>query len=356
MKKSIRTFAFIVGGIGFFSSLALADGSPRAYVLIGYDEGGYTGDALSNAANLAKSDYENAGYTVIRINKATTADWRRALNDPKARAIWFAGHGVYNSQRSWFGLEKLGDVKEGLVFTDGPKMGPTGPHPNIRQVTLHACGQDQKSWRNSFPNADFDSWSTSMRAWQVYWWQWGATYDRIKDSSFPVPRLHETLEQANQFYNREGFWVYDLDPVSNDYSIPGVASFVLNAQLQAQLNGATFNFMAFDGPDHLQLFAVPIAGGVIDFTNQSDQYDPNADFDVMISNDAMFNLLENPSLWLSYSGDPNAVRLFNRSGISDATVLEGVGVVVFGVPEPGTLLALGAGLAVLLRRRKGRNP
>ena len=84
-----------------------------------------------------------------------------ALNDPDATALWFIGHGVYDTKTGIFGIEKLGDPLEEIELADGSTITSAEiaalnlDLSRFKQITFHACGQDLQSWRNLFPNAEF---------------------------------------------------------------------------------------------------------------------------------------------------------------------------------------------------------
>lgn len=332
-----------------------------AYVFIGDFNGtpgsGYTGRAAENSANEAQSDYEDAGYTIVRDDMATIQDFMDALADPDAMAIWFFGHGLYDSVRGKKGKEKLTDPIEGIGLTDGSKLGTDvpGTYPNLKNVTFHACGQDLQSWKDKFPNAEFNAWSRGVRAWEIWWWQFFKTYMSLgantmsSTDSLNTPVINSRLEQTGQFAELGNKFICDLAPVSNN-----MMSFVLEDEWATAFEGSSFNFSATNGLESELLFATTISDGVIDFSTQSLDPLTNPDFEITIGNNSIFTLLEDPDMWSSISASSDVEIINNTGGAkSDQMILDAFGVVTFGtskkVPEPSSTLGfltfgiLGAG-------------
>ncbi len=158
----------------------------NAYVFIGSISGpaAFYEAAIINAADEAQSDFEKAGYNVIINHSASYRDFKTVLDDPQARAFWFAGHGTEDDNgplpmiRGAGGegitpSEEYYPMEAAVLFRKG----------DLNQVTMHACKQDLPEWRDAFPGATYDSWSISPIGPMMYWWQLAATYPEIDQAT-----------------------------------------------------------------------------------------------------------------------------------------------------------------------------
>lgn len=158
----------------------------NAYVFIGSISGpaSFYEAAIINAADEAQSDFEKAGYNVIINHSASYRDFRTVIDDPQARAFWFAGHGTEDEDGPLPMIRGAG----GEGITPSEEYYPMEAavlfrKENLNQVTMHACKQDLPEWRNAFPGATYDSWSISPIGPMMYWWQLGATYPEIDQAT-----------------------------------------------------------------------------------------------------------------------------------------------------------------------------
>jgi hypothetical protein len=254
-----------------------------------------------------------------------------ALNDPDATALWFIGHGVYDTKTGIFGIEKLGDPLEEIELADGSTITSAEiaalnlDLSRFKQITFHACGQDLQSWRNLFPNAEFCSWKCTTRAWQYYWWQWGATYNMAVAALPPV--IDDALGQTGQYATINAGYVNNLAPVAN-YT----EEFTLHSDLQAVLNGKSFNFITSENNINHVLFSCTINSGITQLSSQSVNYNYSADFDIIINDETLNSLLVNPLLWHVMNNVNSGVTVINNSNgsISDEEIFKGIGVLIWG--------------------------
>ncbi|MCJ7767041.1 hypothetical protein MUP79_01435 [Candidatus Bathyarchaeota archaeon] len=301
---------------------------PKAYVLTGDVEGQTT--AASNTALEAKSDYEEAGYDVVFINEASKQDVINALNDPDAKALWIVGHGKYDSVAGKTGKEKLTNPVEMIDMKDAYIEGSDfTPKPNIKQVTFHSCGQDLKSWRDLFPNADFRSWESTTRSWQYYWWQWFNEYDPVtSDASISMPKVNPVLEQEGQFYFEPtaGKYVANMSYLAND--------FPLHEPLKSQFGSQAVNFYTVDTNtgDRQILFGADIADGKIGSSYVNGTAIPT--FDVSVANEALYQILEYPStIWNAYAA--GYLQITPYVPVDKDVLFKGMAMLFFGQTEGG---------------------
>lgn len=327
----------------------------RAYVLIGDFNGtpgsGYVGRVALNAADEAQSDYEKAGYTVVRVDSARYFHLRQAVSDPFARAIWFLGHGSYKKTYPVFFDKLLGDPEPGLKFFGDRWVEPEqllgGPFPQIQQVTLHACGQDLQEWRELFPTAvslgEWDASTEPTRPHAIYWWQLAATYppcDRsadkraavIEERSVVPSGLHQRLWPQGQYHLSDTAMVYDMAPVTNNRG-----SFVLEPSMQQIFNGLSFNVLVADSTEPVLLFGAEIEDGTIPVESQTADIRDDASFDVVFTMAALERLFTDPDAWSSTSG----VQLEKvASGLDPDSVMAAVGTLLWGYPYESVDLSL----------------
>ena len=293
-------------GLSLFSATGVLASKPKAYVLIG-NVAGEAGQAYI-AAGTAVLEYELAGYDVISNIHADQNAVKNALNDPGTQALWIIGHGTYDSVKNENGKWKLTGYYPMIEMANQTNIQPSDltdsthkDFPNIKQVTIHACGQDLPEWQALFPTAvaakNFRAWKSTLRPYQYLFWQWWNVYDPVtSQASAPVPVINPVLEQANQYYfdPTVGKYLADMSYLAND--------FPLHEPLKSQVGSQSVNVYArnTDTGDRHILFGADIADGKIASSYVSGTTTPT--FDVSITNEALYNILEDPStIWNAHT-------------------------------------------------------
>ena len=120
-----------------------------------------------NYARMSQTNFEQAGYVAIADTDATVPEVVAALNDECTRALWIMGHAGYDPPK------KDRNFRVGIGMTDGRDITDllVPINPNLHEVVLHACGQDQQRWRNRFPGANFTSWTGSVWVIEIELWE-----------------------------------------------------------------------------------------------------------------------------------------------------------------------------------------
>jgi len=308
------------------------NGMPKAYVLIGDDSGPLMENYAQNSADQAIADFEEAGYMVVLNDEATAQDVRDALNDPCARGIWILGHGKYDSITGPSGEEKVTDPIEmidmaGATTIQGPSQGADIPANDcLKEVTLHSCGQNLQSWRDHFTGANFTAWSSTVRGWQVYWWQYFHEYDSFNSpptTGSTPPTVESSQEQTGQFRFEEavGRFVCDMDPGANCYHLTPTLATLFGAQ--------AFNLI---GTDNANTVAITLVGAVStcgQVTSWQRQV-TGPSFEVRMTEAAVRAVLENAD---AFAGEVSAgrVQLVRHTAIEpEATLLAGFAGLLFG--------------------------
>lgn len=340
----------LVGSIlGSGDAQAACPPPSRAYVLTGDDSGFLTEGYATSSANEAESDFEDAGYEVVRKDEATKQDFIDALNDPCTRAIWVFGHGKYDTKTGLLGKEKLGDPVPMIDMTDlavepDDVNGPANDkkYPNIKQVTFHSCGQDLQGWRELFPGATFNGWSSTTRGWQIYWWQFFHTYPAInpntgnETASLPPhepPVLASSLEQTGQYSYEASVDKYlcDMSPVANDCLMGSPTKEAFGEQVFGVVTDGSVQ-------PPITVFDAVVQDGCIVAVDISGTSPRN--FYVTMTDDALRAILEDPSQFYPQV-DAGEVQLYViASTASSSTLLEGFRQVLFGEPTPPAVPAL----------------
>lgn len=190
-----------------------ADPKPKAYVITGWNNGGWDKAWDDWTAAEAKSDLENAGYEVTVIFEATGEQLKNAVKDSSAKALVFIDHGSE-------GMESLSvwntDGTEDVVI--GGEL--PGPYSNFDIVTIHACDQDQQSWKDKFPKANFHAWAGSVSGHSIYWWQLWNDYPAASNPTQGTTSIttHPVLTE-NQFQETALGTLYSINSPSGNWQM-----------------------------------------------------------------------------------------------------------------------------------------
>jgi len=313
---------------------------PRAYVMVGNTEGVSPGK-VRLVAEEAMSDYQDAGYEVILIPEATADDVEKANNDEKTEAIWIYGHGVGEKKNL------IVDFSEGIAMNGGTYIqgkdwelgGATGENiktlkknEKIKQVTFHACGQNQQSWRDLFPNAKFRSWSGKVRHHSIFWWQYFSWYSSVTSNVSLIPPNINSIFQKGciiPFDDMPEFCYWDISLNGSDFPLP--------EPLASQFGVQSINFYIVETddifgdipepPETLPLYGADVVNGAVTQWHWNVTSTPT--IDVIIINQAYYDILEEPStVWDAYETGNLQIIPYTPSNMS--TLLDGIAGLFFG--------------------------
>jgi len=310
----------------------------KAYVFIGdaKDRTGPKGNEhyARKAALEADKDYKKVCETVVYKEKATKQDVIDALNDPETVAIWIYGHGKYDMLYEKIPINPCEMIDMNDTYIEGSDF---TPKPNIKQVTFHSCGQDLKSWRDLFPNADFQSWSTPTYAWIVYQWQKMARYvwknenmDTVDWFGLPLitPPLDSQIVPRGQYHFEEtiGKYIVEMGYVAND--------FPLYEPLKSQFGSQAVNFYARNtttGENYI-LFGVVIENGRIIYPDAYFNGTTERTVDVSVTDEALYQIIENPStIWNAY--ETGNLQITPYVPVDKDIIFKGIARLFFGETE-----------------------
>jgi hypothetical protein len=304
-------------------------GKPRAYVFIGDTDG--QGKYDDNAAAEAESDFEKAGYEVITNTSATKQDFKDALKDPCARAIWFVGHGGGKSNDAGSEL---------LVFTDDWIAGESvEANPCLKSVTFHACAQNQQSWKDKFPNAKFYSWTGNTTGLFYFYWQLFHTECAIEQQAALASGFvaGDCLAPPPLLEPRFDFGDWEYDPASDQYFCANEGrvglGLTLCRELANPLETLRLNLHAVDVERRSFVFHAQIVGGELAGAQETEQ---PADVAVHIPEVTFLNLLESPTQYGEAVSDGSIMaQPLTEFGSREAgRLLDALGHLLFGeLPE-----------------------
>jgi hypothetical protein len=323
--RTLLLMAILVALLSGLSSIAVAD-PPKAVVLTGDVEGSET--ACANTAAEVESDFEDAGYNVSSDATATEAEAIAAISDPDVQAVCIISHGDPEIRKG-----KPKEYREGVKMADGEWLDasdfpPNNTFPNVKEVIIHACGQDQQSWRDLFPNAKFYSWQGSTKGFIIFWWQYfyTATPPGEEPLENGIPIIHPSL-WSRITYESGGRTVAPFGNLQDPL-------FQMPWELAIQFGEKTFNVIARDDEnlsDTVLLVGAVVEDGHVLEYNYEGYVSP--DFEVIIPKTPMFNSLECPASVFSYEGIANGIEIYNYSSTPSAVLFRGFALVHFGVIE-----------------------
>lgn len=196
----------ILAALSLTSNVAFAD-SAKTQRLRHYwmeRERGLQQKAHDAIADQAKKNLEAAGYEVTLITEGTAEQIKAAIKDPTGQALVFVDHGATSEERI---VGKKDGAKDRVFGTDF-----TGTFENYKVVTLHACGQNQDTWKAKFPKADFFSWTGCSYTDDELAWEKNKKY---KDAQTPGGPKQEDIE-LSPLLTSGNFKVVDGDSVPVD--------------------------------------------------------------------------------------------------------------------------------------------
>lgn len=218
---------FLVGAfaVGLFCGLWVPQAAyaqkPKAVVVTGWNKNAKDKEWDDKTAAEAKKDLEDAGYEVELITEADKATAKAKITDPNTKAPVIIDHGATGEQK--IGFKSAGGALETLLGSD---VGD-GPFNNIEIASIHACDQNQQSWKDKFPKADFHSWTGCVYASTILEWQ-----KKKKYAAATSPQTQQTSIQTHPFlldgqFLEEGSSgiLFPLDPLSGNWQMaPALAA------------------------------------------------------------------------------------------------------------------------------------
>jgi hypothetical protein len=316
IKISVIAFAVLI------ASQVL--GKPKAYVITGWNADAGDKKAHDEIAKEAKKDLEQAGYEVIVITEANAAQFKDAVNDPNAKALVFIDHGAKGKER--VGLKAPnGDVET----VNGEDLNDT--YDNFDIVTIHACDQNQATWRNRFHDANFFAWTDSVYPSTELAWQKEKTYP---DANNPQPGTGTITTDPNltegQFLE-EGYSevLAPTNPVAGNWPMDG--------RLASAFGDRIYNFRVCDNDlaNPEIIFGVVVSDGVITEYDIGDGY-ASPDFKITMTYNQYIAAVRNSHALLGNNLLGNTVFIDDIAGTGiDANILfAGVQRNIFFVTKP----------------------
>ena len=325
-------------GVGMCVGTVWATGTgPKGYVITGYSTSANDKKWHDMIAEEAKKDLEAAGYKVTLITQGTKAQFKAAVADADAKALVFIDHGANDVARI-----RHPDLDGAASRSTAAQF--TGPFNNFDIVTIHACGQDKKGWKDLFPNSDFHSWNGSVYASDELKWQQEKKYRNSE-----VPQSDNTTGSINPML-QTGQFAFDEEGIN--LPVHTIGNWTIDAGTALAFGTLSFNFIVSDTDltSDDTLFSATISGGTM-VENEPALNNVAANFNVLMGYDFWVAARSNPSLLLNPGilGTEVIIQAFDTS-VSQEILFEGIRQNIFNVPSVGTLGLFG--LAAISRRRR----
>lgn len=311
--------AILLGG-----NVALADPpKPKAYVITGWNEGADDKAAHDAIADQAKKNLEAAGYDVTQITEATAEQIKNAIKDPAGQALVFIDHGATSEERI---VGKKNGAKDRVFGSDF-----SGTFENYKAVTIHACGQNQESWKNKFPKADFFSWTGCTFTKDELAWEKNKKY---ADAQTPGGAKQEDIELSPLLTNGN-FQDVDGDAVPVDSLFGG--NWLMDNALATQFGSHRYNFEVRNQYTNLDeiLFNADISNGhMVGFS--IDDYAPTADFNFIMTYDQYIKALRDPTVLFAANLLNQSIFIQNLTSnpLDEQSIFSGIRRNVFAVAIP----------------------
>lgn len=322
-KPSVLT----IWTLTLFMMLPVADvmAQKKAFVFVGSVSGPLCENESLSTAGEVESDFIKfyGKDNVTKNTEATTADIIAALADPNVESICIIAHGNYNFYKQKY---EEGVIMRGLdAWFDSDDFPSGTTFPNLKTVIIHSCGQKQQSWKDLFPTAtSLDRFYASSGASTPsinYWWQW---FFYMTDASpqRQLPDVHESL-WSKTFYEVDGRTAACFGSLQNPL-------FQMSPRLSSEFGLKTFNIIGYEDANSANI--VLLVGAIVEdghVTSYSNNGYANPDFEVLVSETAMFNSLESPAAVFSYENE--GIEINNFCSVSSETLFQGFAKVQFSV-------------------------
>lgn len=323
--KTTNEMKLMILCVGFFAGSVWATGTgPKGYVITGYSTNANDKKWHDKIAEEAKKDLEAAGYKVTLITQGTKAQFKAAVMDADAKALVFIDHGANDVARV-----RHPDVDGAASRSTAAQF--TGPFNNFDVVTIHACGQDKKAWKDLFPNSDFHSWTASVYASEELKWQQEKKYENAQ-----VPQADNTTGSINPML-QTGQFAFDEEGIN--LPVHTIGNWTLDPVTATAFGTLSFNFIVTDTDlsSGDTLFSATISGGTM-VENEPALFNAAANFNVMMGYDFWVAARSNPSLLLDPGvlGTSVMIDTFDTT-VSQSILFEGIRQNIFNVPSVGTL-------------------
>lgn len=339
----------ILFALQMLPAAAVAADKPKAVVMTGYNKGAADKAWDDKAAAEAKKDLEAAGYEVELISEASKATAIAKIKDPTTAAVVIIDHGGTGEEK--IGMKNPDGSLETLLGSD-----LAGTYDHIKIATLHACDQNQQSWRDKFPKSDFHSWTGCTYGSSILEWQKKKTYAA---ASAPVEKqsnikLDPLLNGGGKFLDIGEGVMAPVNPLSGNWE--------MRTDLADAFGNLRYNFLVTDNDmtNPEILFGAQVIDGLIANHIAGDALF-NPDFTISMTDALFVQALMDPYILLSPGlvGGPVQIQDMTLSQNLDLNVLfAGVRRNIFfaDVPEPstGTIILLGLGLLAVVRRKTQR--
>jgi hypothetical protein len=337
-----RSTVTVLAMLALFMAPTAVWAGPKAVVVTGWNKNAKDKEWHDKIAAEAKKDLEAAGYEVTVITEATNAEFQAAVNDPNNKGLVYIDHGATDKEK--VGLK---DPNGKLETTQGSDF--AGDYSRYEIVTIHACDQNQQSWKDKFSDASFHSWDDCVYPSTELTWQ---TNNEYPDANSPDPNnrtsngTDQSLLEGQFLEEGTSEILYPINPLSGNWP--------MSSSLAAAFGNLTFNFFIADD-DLLNpqiIFSAEVDGGVI-IDHSPDLDDPNSDFDFTMKFSTYIAAIEDPTILVSPGVLGEDVVIDTFGPYDDEWVLFfGVRRLLFRLSEPldNPLLPSwgGAGMALLL--------
>jgi len=310
MKKLIK-FSVVILVVSLVS-VVLA--KPKAYVITGWYDDKNDKSWHDAIAQESKKDLEKAGYEVVLITDANSKQFKDAVNDPNAKALVFIDHGTDGMERVC--LRGASGNKERVAGNDLNAV-----YHNFDIVTLHACDQNQPSWRNRFPDANFFAWTGSVYSSSELTWQKKKTYPDANAPQAGTSTVTPSSKLTKGKFIKDGASGirYPINPLSGNWPMSRAQAMAFGNQI--------YNFFVSD--DNLAnaeiIFGAAVNNGVITEYTIDDCY-TNPDFEITMTYGQFISAIENPYVLLNDNLLGNTIFIddISGTGVSPGTLFAGV--------------------------------
>lgn len=277
-------------GIALFCGLWLPQAAlaqnPKAVVITGWNENAKDKEWHDKIAEEAKKDLEAAGYDVEVITEADKDKAKEKITDANTKVLVVIDHGATGEQK--VGFKSSGGALETLLGSD-----VTGPFNNIQVATIHACDQNQQSWKDKFPNADFHTWTGCVYPSTELEWQKKKEYAPAQ-----TPQTLQTSIETHPFlldgkFLEEGTTgiLFPENPLSGNWQ--------MSSALAAAFGSLDYNFFVTDddltNPD--LIFGASVIGGII-FDHLPGESVVDPDFTIAMTHSLYLSAIMDPFLLL----------------------------------------------------------
>jgi hypothetical protein len=303
-------------------------------IVLGGTVEGSDQNQINRLTETARTQYLAKGYTTLKLNNCTKAQFLAALNNPCVTHIVYAGHGVATNTgfaaEVWLGAGTT--AADYLSAAEVVSMIPAARRAAMQQVVLQACGQLKQEWADAFPNATIQGWTTEVPA----------VTARVDQNQFGSGRITPKGARGGGPLNET--WTIDpritaampreFQPASGRYVVrvwTDLSEFewLMPPALASAFGNRRFNFYVGDTPaDEVVVGGFEVANGDA-ITHSPDPF-PAPDFDLRMTHAAYASAIENIDMLFPLFGSGQAFIGANTTPVPGPTLYQGAIAVTFG--------------------------